>query len=308
MKKHALLLIVHQNYDHLQNFVDFFKYHPAFEFYIHVSKKTTLNKNDIENLSKNTNVKFLIQKHRINWGGSLVLKATFDLAREAIKDPEIKYLHILSGQDFPIKEPEKIYEFFEKNEEWDFVEYFSLPQPGWDKNTLERFRYYNFYDVFDFKTKTGTFFLKLILKIQKTLGINRKPEINLPPLFGGSNWMSLRKETFEFILQFVHNNPKFVKNFKFVFGPEESLIHTILLNSPIQSQIKNTNLRYIDWNFRNGNSPAVLDDSDFNKLMRSEKLFARKFAYPVSENLVKSLFKSLIYSDHSVSPKTHLTS
>jgi hypothetical protein len=51
----------------------------------------------------------------------------------------------------------------------------------------------------------------------------------------------------------------------------------------------NDNLRLIEWENRNGNSPANLDGSDYEKIVNCDKLFARKFAYPISESLVNML-------------------
>ncbi len=58
------------------------------------------------------------------------------------------------------------------------------------------------------------------------------------------------------------------------------------MNAPFAEKVVNNNLRYIDWVARNGNNPAVLDETDFEKVMDSNAFFARKFEYPVSEKLM----------------------
>ena len=61
------------------------------------------------------------------------------------------------------------------------------------------------------------------------------------------------------------------------------------MNSNFRYQVNNNNLRYIDWSNRKGNSPAILDLSDYIKIIKSESFFARKFDYPVSQHLVEKL-------------------
>ena len=47
-----------------------------------------------------------------------------------------------------------------------------------------------------------------------------------------------------------------------------------LKNSKFSSKIKNNNLRYNDWHYRNGSEPAFLDVTDIKKI-ESEKLLFR---------------------------------
>jgi len=58
---------------------------------------------------------------------------------------------------------------------------------------------------------------------------------------------------------------------------------TVIMNSEFATQAVSDDLRFIDWSYRHNNSPANLDETDFDKLITSDKLFARKFEYPVSE-------------------------
>lgn len=59
--------------------------------------------------------------------------------------------------------------------------------------------------------------------------------------------------------------------------PDYIYFQTILFNSPYLKNIINDNLRYIDWTYRRGSRPSYLDMSDYNKLITSNKIFARKF-------------------------------
>jgi hypothetical protein len=66
------------------------------------------------------------------------------------------------------------------------------------------------------------------------------------------------------------------------------------MNSNFSTKVANENLRYIDWVARNGNNPAILDETDFEILKESPAVFARKFDYPQSMELmnkIKTLLK-----------------
>ena len=61
------------------------------------------------------------------------------------------------------------------------------------------------------------------------------------------------------------------------------------MNSKYASSVINDSLRYIDWTRKNGNMPANLDLSDLKNLINTNKLFARKFDFPVSNELKQRL-------------------
>jgi len=62
----------------------------------------------------------------------------------------------------------------------------------------------------------------------------------------------------------------------------------------LRDKIVNNNLRFIDWTRRNGNFPANLDESDFQSLADSDKIFARKFEFPISEKLKQMIKEYLL--------------
>lgn len=283
MKKHAVLLLAHQNLEHLKQYIEILG--PNFHFYIHINKKAFLTDGEIEELKSHPNVRFISRKYLIRWGGTRILKAFVELAQVALKEDEYAYFHTASGQDFPIKKSEEILKFFQENQAKEFIEYFPLPTERWDNGGLYRYELFHFYDLFNVKTGFGEFMIRLTLKIQKILSIRRKTVSNLPDIYGGSCWFSITGNCMKYCIEFSSKNPQILNNHEYVFGPEESFFQTIIMNSPFKENVLNDNLFYIDWEFRNGNSPAVLDQSDCEKLLNSDKLFGRKFQSPTSDKL-----------------------
>lgn len=61
----------------------------------------------------------------------------------------------------------------------------------------------------------------------------------------------------------------------------------MIANSTLADRISGTSLRYIDWTYRNGSIPANFDDSDFEKIIDSGALFARKVDLEHSTSLLE---------------------
>ncbi|MDR2683370.1 MAG: hypothetical protein LBB64_05820, partial [Dysgonamonadaceae bacterium] len=70
---------------------------------------------------------------------------------------------------------------------------------------------------------------------------------------------------------------------------EEIYFQTVLLNSEYAKNIVNDNLRYVSWKNAREESPAFLDNDDYEEIKMSNKLFARKFHEKHSEELKRRL-------------------
>lgn len=283
----AILITAYKNYHHLENLVNFFD--GSFNIYIHIDKKSSLSKENLNKLSSKERVQYVSQQYKINWGGINHLKAILDLIKEAINNKENEYFHLITGHDYPIKPLEVFSQFFEKNKGNDFMEYHTLPYSSWPENGMDRLSRYNIYDLLDGRTGVNERLIKGFSKLQKAIGFKRSFSKNFPPLFGGSTYWSLKRESLEYVFQYMNDHPKYLKRFKYSFCSEEIFFQTILLNSPMKETILNNNMRFIIWEDRNGNFPANLDSSDYENIKNSDALFARKFEYPVSESLLNKI-------------------
>jgi hypothetical protein len=227
---------------------------------------------------------------RINWAGFSHLRAIIKLTESALKNTEIQYLHALSGQCFPIRPINEIFDFFEKNNGKEFIDFFDLPATCWANNGgMDRMDYYHLHDILNTKSKRFEKRNARFINFQKLFKIRRSYSDKYPKLYGGSTWWSLSRAAIEYVSDFVKNTPGFYERFRHTFCTEEIFFQTILLNSPFREKVVNDNLRYIDWNERNGNCPANLDETDFQLLLNSNKLFARKFEKNKSEKLKRML-------------------
>jgi hypothetical protein len=259
-----------------------------FSFYVHLDRKSNAGEDEMLRLRNHPRVKCVLTRYNVNWAGVHHLYAIIDLLQEAMKS-DAKIFHAISGQDFPIKSSDEMDAFFKANPNKQFIEHFALPAGHWTNGGLHRIWYWYFYDWFDNKTRFGHFMNRATIKIQKVFGVKRKWPEELPALFGGGTWWSITRECAAYTMNYSQQHPELLKRLRFTLCPEEEFFQTIIMNSEFASEAVSDHLRYIDWHSRNGNAPANLDESDFEKIMSSGKLFARKFDYPVSESVVSKI-------------------
>lgn len=272
--KQALLITAYKDFDQLENLCA--RFNGKFNLYIHIDKKTIFTKSCRERLSVLANVRYIGQDYVINWGGVNHLKSYLKLLELALKDEENGFFHLITGQDYPIQtfaQFENIAEDAVVNNK-NYLNVFNLPSAYWEHGGIDRVERYNFYDLIDAKKYHK--WIKRIHKIQLILGVKRSLKDLPEKLFGGSTYWSLNRACVRYVMDYTRDNVNFLHRFKYTFCAEEIYFQTIIMNSKFASTVINDNLRYIDWKSGRGGYPAFLDESDYDLLVNSGKLFARK--------------------------------
>jgi hypothetical protein len=278
--KHGILILAHQYPDHLTDLINAFD--EDFDFYIHIDKKSKFSPSDIAALKKNPRVRFVPRELKILWGGINHLKAVLLLAKEALKQNDLNYFHVISGQDYLIKPVNIIKKILEDNPA-DYMEHFEVLDSKWEAEWKESISLFQPYEILNARSFLGKKIMTALILVQRMLGYTRtSPSIKL---FGGSGWWSLSRQSLEYVINYTERNPSLLRRLRFTFRADEIYFQTILMNSPLKDKVVNNNLRFVDWTKRNGSFPANLNESDFQTLVDSDKIFARKFDFPVSEKL-----------------------
>lgn len=263
--------------------------HPNVSFIIHINKKVDLAANSIiSKLNEWENITFLTNRVKVNWGGFSHLIAIIKMMKMALNISNAGYFHLMSDSCYPIKSIEEICSFFEENKGKEFIEYTELPSTEWTFGGLHRIEYYHLHDIIPVKKNKLNWMLnEYFMLLQKHLKLKRS--IGSQTYYGGSPWWSLTKEAVQYCINEIEHATNFYKKNRHTFCFEESCFQTILANSPFKEKMINTDLRYVDWRNRNGNTPANLDETDFETLTTSADLFARKFVYPTGDILRQKL-------------------
>jgi len=222
------------------------------------------------------------------WGGFGLVKASLTGIHEVIKNPEIDYALLMSGQDYPIKPINSFKKVLKENNGKSFLEAFPFPHPYWkDRGGFDRIERWHF--SLPMKRNRITRRIRVTLNwLMDHLQPNRALPLGYHP-FGGSQWWCLHRSCLGYINTFCRENPGFVRFFKTVRIPDELIFHTILMNSQLKSTIINQKLTYVDWESSPG--PKVLDGDDLQNLMTSAEFFARKFDIDKSKNIIYELNK-----------------
>lgn len=283
--KHAVLILAHNNPSYVNRLIDSFD--EDFYVFIHWDKKTW-NKTDLPMLLAHTNVKGVYSRYKVYWGGYSIIKSTLLLCRKAIKYQDIEYIHLISGSDVLTQDLSRFKNTFSMHSSNNFMEYFKLPTKFWEGGGLNRLLYYHITDKVDIRTRKGS--EKYCENLNKQTCTKSKRKLPNFPIYGGSNWWSLRKECVSYVIKESKKN-YWKELFTDTYVPDEMYFQTILMNSQYASKITSNNFRYVFWNKRNGSFPAILDQTDIIPLLLSDCLFARKIDsnLPVSETLVLAL-------------------
>ena len=269
--KIAHLILAHKNPKQLEKLLDVLQ-HPAFDFYIHIDKKA--NPEPFLYLINNKNI-FLIKKRaKIYWAAFGTIQATLNGFNE-IPLSSYDYINVISAQDFPLKPAEEIYQYILKRQGMEFITCESLDtwkvEPRIKKYHLINWRIPGKYRLGDVLTK--------ILP-------ERKFPVN-HTIVGRANWFTLTAEAVQYCLDFLKQHPAVIRYYKYCWGADEFIFSTILYNSSFKNKITD-NLIYVDWTNCVAH-PNVLKVKDYNALISSEKLFARKFDIETDSLILKML-------------------
>jgi hypothetical protein len=257
-------------------------------FFIHIDKKTCDNIywQVYKELSEFKNVYFLSRHvcYRCSFGHVL---ATIKGIREIfVRNIPFDYLVLLTGQDYPIKNNSYIEKVFEANKGKIFLANMQLPCPQWEKENggLDRFQFWHLgyrgrgeqYLRFPIIGEPRNIIKRLKKRLVNKIFPKRIFPKSLNP-YGGSSYWCLPYGCVVYLYDFIKKNTSFVNFFKFVYIPDEIFFHTIILNSFFKTKVINDDLRYIIWGGNRAPYPAILNKEDIPNLIKSDKLFARKF-------------------------------
>ncbi|NLR62650.1 beta-1,6-N-acetylglucosaminyltransferase [Chitinophaga polysaccharea] len=279
------LILAHHQLNRLDKLITALNHEHA-QFILHVDKKADIR--EIKELRKKYQGKVVLIRRRfdIAWGGYNMVKATLSLIRKAVKESEKGYLVLLSGEDFPLKSADHIYDGLHENYGVEYIEHFALPDPRWSMNGgLDRINYY--WHIDELK-REGSF----------TTYIDQQQTGHVRPYFegiipcGGSQWWCITFECAKYILRFLKTNKIYEEYYKYCYIPDEMFFQTLILNSPFKHNVMNNNLRYIDWE-SGPQFPKELTMHDLDSLVKSGKFWARKFKDAVGVTVISEIEKDL---------------
>ena len=265
----AYLIMAHINHEQLLKLLKLLDYSNN-DIYLHIDKKSDcFNIKEIRDSIKLASI-HIYKKYDVLWATMSQTECQVFLLNEAVKIYH-DYYHLLSGQDLPIKSCEYIEKFFKKNNGVQFIHF--------DSPAMRHKESSRFYHI-------GNGWLEVLLvRIQRKVGFDRN-------ICTGANWYSI---THELAVDFCKNSRKALSAVRYTISSDECILQNFVKRIS-KNKYKmyreqsdggyDTNMRLIDWDRGNGKSPYTWRSSDYEEIINSDRLFARKFDEKIDPDII----------------------
>lgn len=223
----------------------------------------------------------VISKYKVNWGSIKHVEAILELLDMAVNDG-CDYIHVISANTIPIKNPKEIVEFFKDNNN-NYMDYYVIDEISMQDKHLafmnfdyrsEVFFFQHIYNLkkgsllaqkFKFKSETA------FARLQFLLGIRRNNIYN----YKGYIYCHVPNAAATYVLSYVKKHPEYLKKLIYCYVGEEFFFQNILMNSKFSDDVVNDLLIFDIWSSERGNL-AFLACDDLKEMEKSFAMFARK--------------------------------
>lgn len=282
--RHAFLIMAYNNFSQLKMLLRLLD-DSRNSIYLHVDAATqTFSPLELEGLLCHASLE-LIPRIKITWGGTSQIECEASLITHALKS-SCDYYHLISGMDLPLHNMDYIDSFFREYKGKEFI-HFTECEKNIKVSTRDRIALYH-----PLQETLGRHCGLTELAFgtaQRALHVDRlRKESNLI-LGKGANWFSITKN----LAQYFADNwtSRYTQIFSSSFCGDELILQTVTLNSPYRENIYHSEpddnykaiMRLIDW--KRG-KPYIFRTKDFNELIHSPMLFARKFDERVDRHII----------------------
>ncbi|MCH3980540.1 MAG: beta-1,6-N-acetylglucosaminyltransferase [Prevotella sp.] len=288
----AYLISAHKDPYHLKRLITVLE-SDGVHFFIHIDKKVDIK--PFLNLVKGSNIHYTPNRIWTQWGGFTQVLYQKELLGTALsyekQHQTFDYFVILTGQDYPLMSNEELRKrYSDKNLPFMIAANISLHPNLNTQPQKDRIELYHFFRDAPIKSR---FIRKVVTNaarlIMKLLPFRKNNYL----LINGNKWdvyyasamAALPHEAAAIAYDNLCNNKTLIKYFKTSFAPDELVIPTILYNTPtLRSRLKtypNDGYFLKDVSclekFDYGSYVKVYTEQDYKDLVKSGKVFGRKF-------------------------------
>ena len=266
--KHSYLIIAHNEFGVLERLIQAID-DERNDIFIHFDKKL---KEIPSFYPQNANLYVLDKRIDARWGHVSLIKAEYALFETAYLHGGYSYYHLLSGVHLPLKSQDYIHCFYERLK--DKVVLTSVPNCEYQTNLkMHRYNFFmkNFMHQNRYVRQINQFLWKVCIRVQKELHIfkNQSNSYSI-----ASEWVSMTTNSVEYILRI---KKRVFKDYRFALGGDEFFVPSELAKSNLKDNIYFYN-KLLKCDF-GGTGPRTYQLDDFDELMNSDCLFARKFSH-----------------------------
>lgn len=308
------IILAHKNPRQLKRLIDCLD-ESWVNFFIHLDKQVD-DKPFITAVGEKENIYFLNNQERElgTWGDIDIVKGAINAIEKVLTVGKEGYVLLLTGQDYPLRSNNYIYKFLQRSYPQNFINIFQTPG-SWGNEFKPRIEKYKINkslnrghflflpsifekDFYQYRTLGKLNFLRKTGRISewKNIFIKRKFPKALHP-FGGEVYWALPFETLTYMMEYIKNNPWYMKYHKYTLCADEIFFHSIIMHLHKTSEIpiKDT-LTYVNWNRESGPLPVTFEKNDFEELKKASQnyLFARKFDIKLDHEILDKCDKDLL--------------
>ncbi len=288
---HVYLLLLHKAPEQAQRLIARLA-RPATRFFIHIDQRVDAAPFHTALAAFQESVTYL-RRYDSAWGGQGAVLATLEGLRVALaRGRDWHYIHLISGQDYPIADNRTIDGFFDAASGKNFIEHLPMPVTGMHEGGMNRIEDYHFVPRRRYRSRLeawGLSFERSANRLLHALGQARRfPAYAKPHV--GSNWWSLTPAAAAYILDFVEAHPDYLLYHRHTLSADEVFFASILASAEdaeLRASLVNENMRYVVWDKPGQKEfPAILRSEDADMILRSGKLWARKFDVAVDASVL----------------------
>ncbi len=287
----AYLISAHTDAPQLKRLID--ALHPDAHYFIHIDLKSDLS--EFTSLISGDNIHFIPGRIDVRWGTMVEVHYQMALLRAAVLYPDhFDHIFFLSGMDYPLWTPGQITAYLEQQQGKEILQGYCM-----DTNQLtdQQRELYTTERPFKQNRRWGI----LLRRVKRFFGVRKSLHFRVKgrrwKLYKGSAWWCISQELAAHLLDYFDHYPSVQKYFANSFCPAETFIQTVAFNcpqwasrciltkGPYPGLDALTPLHFIDYN------PVikVLDESDFERVIESGKMFCRKVVSSQSDALVAKI-------------------
>jgi Core-2/I-Branching enzyme len=229
----------------------------------------------------------LVSSRATPWASIGLVDASLACARELL-GTGATHVAVLSGQDLPLVTVDEIDRFVGGTPKASFLCWVPIPFRHWGRDGgRSRFQHFN--------VRVGR--RRVSIPARRRLPHGWEP-------FGGPMQWCLHHDLVRVVLDTLDTSPSARRYFRHTWIPDEIVVPTIAMNSPLRDTVIRENLWYIRW--REGSShPETLTTHDLDDLRQAavgpcdtnsfatRKLFARKFDETTDADAIAQLAREL---------------
>ena len=196
--------------------------------------------------------------------------------KNAIEYKEWDYVHVISGEDYPVISAKEMASRLEGSNEI-FTKPYLATGKDYPSHKWYAYRWPYVYFSGNYKKPLTRFLNLACVAFQMIFPFMERKHIgSFSEIYHSMVWGIFPRDAIEYVLDYINSDPAFLRDLKSCKIPEELCISTILMNSSVyRERIHNRYLRY--WRIISGEwGPPYLEESDIPGLSNSNAFWARK--------------------------------